>query len=234
MTSREGACAARVAAVDAPAPGQLGAAAVAAATPDAGEPAAPDLEVVVGDRHHCAPSAEYVLCSEPQGEPPKKRMAIGHPAPIVDSPGRYITVDYDMAIARLKRVGCVNPACSPLHCLEPRTDQPVAGGSAKMTCWCRECGRPESFNLAGNTRMPRSHVARPYRTDLEASEMACHIFDGSQFRHLKSRALNQGRHPSVHPSKKVRQIFNFERLEQCTTVTPALGQRTSTCPPCDP
>ena len=175
------------------------------ATPGTGEPEADDFEIPEGNKRRCAPKAEYVLCSEPGGAAPVKRVAIGEPTTIVPSPGRYVAVDYDMMVHWLSRMGCTNPACSPRNRLEPRTDQPIAGGSAQIACWCRSCGNPEIFNLAGNTRKSRStKVARPYRTDLEASEMATHIFDGAQFRHLKSRALHQGRHSSTQPCKKVR------------------------------
>ena len=174
-----------------------------AAAPGAGEPEADGSEIPVGNKRHCAPKAEYVLCSEPGGAAPVKRMAIGKPTTIKPSPGRYVSVDYDMMVRWLSRMGCTNPACSPLHHLEPRTDQPIAGGSAQITCWCTSCGQPESFNLAGNTRKGRSHEARPYRTDLEASEMGIHILDGAQFRTLMSRALHQGRHMSIQPNKKV-------------------------------
>ena len=47
------------------------------ATP--GEPEAGNFEVPVGNKRHCAPKAEYVLCSEPGGAAPVKRMAIGKP-----------------------------------------------------------------------------------------------------------------------------------------------------------
>ena len=152
-------------------------------------------------RHGDAPGPVHVTCKEPQGRDPKKRMAIGKPVPLKHpSPGRCITVDFDMEAERLKRMRCRNPLCSPANFLRPETEQAVAGGSLQITSWCDACGRPKSFNLAGLVRKGRSTEARPCRTDLEAVEFG---LGGGHFKRLKTLSRLQGRDPSIEPNKAI-------------------------------
>jgi len=164
----------------------------------------PAATPTVENKYGGAPAPVYVLCGEPQGADAKWRMAVGPSAPVsMDSPGRYLTADYDFLVRVLARVGCNSPACSPAHRLEPLTEQEVSGGSLVVECRCPACGVREQFNLAGRIRKARAHEAAPHRTDLEASEMAAQQLSGGLFKHMAARARLQGRSKAVGPNKRL-------------------------------
>ena len=165
-----------------------------------------------------APGPVCVTCKEPQGRDPKRRMAIGKPVPPKHpSPGRCVTVDFDVEAERLRRMRRRNPLCSPANFLRPETEQAVVGGSLQVTSWCDACGRPESFNLAGLVRKGRSTEARPCRTDLEAVEFGLHGLGGGQLRRL--RRCPDSRAATRRPSQ-TRRLGAREQTRHSLVTTP--------------